>query len=97
MSRFLLAALALVGCSGFGGGKDVTYLCEGGRLATVSLSEDAARVRLGDEEFPLRRVPAASGARYAGERVVLHTKADEALLSVDGRELGPCQQVEPKN
>jgi membrane-bound inhibitor of C-type lysozyme len=41
-------------------------------------------------------VPSASGERYANSRVTLHAKADEALLSLDGRELGPCQQVEQK-
>jgi membrane-bound inhibitor of C-type lysozyme len=93
----IVAAFALTGCSALIGGEERTYLCEGGRLVATSVSEDAARVRIGGEDFALRRVPSASGARYAGERAVLHTKADEALISLDGRELGPCQQVERQN
>jgi hypothetical protein len=27
---------------------------------------------------------------------VLHSKSDEALISIDGRELGPCQEVKPQ-
>jgi membrane-bound inhibitor of C-type lysozyme len=72
------------------------YLCEGGRLADVRFGAQTARVELGDETFDLQRVPSASGERYANSRVTLHAKADEALLSLDGRELGPCQQVEQK-
>ena len=97
MKRFVIACLALAGCSSLTGGEERTYLCEGGRLVAASISEDAARVRLDGEDFALRRAPSASGARYAGERAVLHTKADEALISVDGRELGPCRQTERKD
>jgi membrane-bound inhibitor of C-type lysozyme len=97
MKNFVIVSLALAACSTLIGGEDRTYLCEGGRLVATTTSEDAARVRLDGEDFALRRVPSASGVRYAGERAVLHAKADEALVSIDGRELGPCLQVERKN
>jgi len=96
MKNFVIVFLALAGCSTLIGGEERTYLCEGGRQVAASTTEDAARVRLDGEDFALRRVPSTSGARYAGERAVLHTKADEALVSVDGRELGPCRQTEQK-
>ena len=59
----------------------------------VSFSGDTARVRLASDSFELQR---ASGTRYTGSRASLHTKDDEALLTVDGRQLGPCQEVKPK-
>jgi membrane-bound inhibitor of C-type lysozyme len=99
MARHLIAAcLALAGCAATtGNAQERTYLCEGGRLAVISFSGEAARVRLANEDFELRHVPSASGARYSGARGALHTKDDEALLTLDGRELGPCQEVKPKN
>jgi len=99
MNRHLIAAcLALAGCAAAtGSAQERTYLCEGGRLAAISFSGDAARVRLANEDFDLRHVPSASGARYSSPRATLHTKDDEALLTVDGRELGPCQEVKTKN
>jgi membrane-bound inhibitor of C-type lysozyme len=87
----------LAGCAAAPSGKQVTYLCGGGRLATVSFAGETARVRLASDEFELRHGPAASGARYSGPRGTLHTKDDEALLTVDGRQLGPCQQVKPQS
>jgi membrane-bound inhibitor of C-type lysozyme len=100
MTRCLIAAclLLLAGCAAApAGGKQVTYLCDGGRLATVTFAGESARVRLASDEFELRHGPVASGARYSGPRGTLHTKDDEALLTVDGRQLGPCQQVKPKS
>ena len=98
MTRCMIAAcLLLAGCAATpGGAREVTYLCEGGRLAAVAFAGDSARVRLASDEFELRHERAASGARYSGPRGSLHTKEDEALLSVDGRQLGPCQEVKPK-
>jgi membrane-bound inhibitor of C-type lysozyme len=99
MTRYLIAAcLAFAGCAAApGNAQERTYLCEGGRLAVVSFSGDTARVRLANEDFELRQAPSASGARYTGPRASLHTKDDEALLTIDGRELGPCQEVKPKS
>jgi len=104
MNRYCLAAcLALAGCAGApGSGKELavresTYLCEGGRLAVVSFSGDNARVRLANDTFELQQAQSASGARYSSERAILHTKDDEALLTIDGRQLGPCQEVKPKS
>jgi membrane-bound inhibitor of C-type lysozyme len=99
MTRFCLAAcLALAGCAGApGSAREVTYLCDGGRMAVMTFSGDSARVRLASDTFELQRAQAASGTRYSGARGTLHTKDDEALLTVDGRQLGPCQEVKPKS
>jgi membrane-bound inhibitor of C-type lysozyme len=96
MTRWIIAALLLAGCATAPGNREVTYLCDGGRLTTVTFSGETARVRLASDDFELRHERAASGARYSGPRGSLHTKEDEALLSVDGRQLGPCQEVKPK-
>jgi membrane-bound inhibitor of C-type lysozyme len=95
-SFLLFACLTMQGC-GIGDVMPKRYLCEGGRLADISFATQTARVDLQSETFDLQRVPSASGERYASARVTLHAKDDEALISVDGRELGPCQQVERKN
>ena len=99
MTRWLIAAcLALAGCAAApGGAKEVTYLCDGGRLAAVTFAGETARVLLASDQLELRHEAAASGARYSGPRGSLHTKDDEALLTVDGRQLGPCQEVKPKS
>ena len=101
MTRVLLAAcLALAGCAGApgapGGAKEHAYLCGGGRMAYVSYSGDSATVRLANDSFALQRERSASGARYGNARAALHTRDDEALLTVDGRQLGPCQEVKTK-
>ena len=97
MTRYLPVCLALAGCAGGpGAAREVTYLCDGGRLAVVAFSGDTAKVRLASDSLELQRTPSASGARYTGTRGSLHTKDDEALLTVDGRQLGPCQEVKPK-
>jgi membrane-bound inhibitor of C-type lysozyme len=99
LTRSLLAVLlAAAGCArNTGAPTESTYLCDGGRLAAVTFSGDMARVRLANDDLDLKRVPSGSGARYSSERAVLHTKDDEALLTVDGRELGPCQEVKPQS
>jgi membrane-bound inhibitor of C-type lysozyme len=98
MTRYSIAfCLIVAGCaSAPGSTQERTYLCDGGRLAVVAFSGETARVRLASDDFELRRVSSGSGARYSNERAILLTKDDEALLTVDGRELGPCQEVKPK-
>jgi membrane-bound inhibitor of C-type lysozyme len=98
MTRYaFFACLAVAGCAGTAGAPPQrTYLCEGGRMAAVSFAGESARVRLANEDLELRRTPSASGARYSNERATLHTRDDEALLTLDGRELGPCQEVKNK-
>ena|SRR5688572_17394369 len=99
MTRSILVCLALAGCAGAPAtAREVSYLCDGGRLAVVSFSGDTARVRLASDSFDLQRAPGAfAGVRYNGARASLQTKDDEALLTVDGRQLGPCQEVKPKS
>ena len=63
----------------------------------MTFSGETARIRLANDQFELRQERSGSGARYAGPRGTLHTQDDEALLAVDGRQLGPCQEVKPKS
>jgi len=93
MARRLVFCLALAGCAAPPEGVERTYLCSGGRLVAVSFAGETARVRVGGEAFDVWRT---SSTRYKGARAVLQTKDDEALLAIDGRELGPCQEVKPK-
>ena len=98
MTRCVVLCLALAGCAGApGAAREVSYLCDGGRLAVVSFSGDIARVRLASDSFDLQLAPGVTGARYSSSRATLHTKDDEALLTVDGRQLGPCQELKPKS
>ena len=92
----VLCCLVLAGCAAAPEGVERTYLCSGGRLVEVSFAGETARVRVGGEAFDVWRTSSGSGARYKGARAVLHTKDDEALLSIDERELGPCQQVKTR-
>ena len=98
MSRCpIVLSLILAGCaSAPDATQELTYLCDGGRLAAVSLSGETARVRLANDAFELGRQSSQAGARYTNARAVLHIRDDEALLAVDGRELGPCQEVKPQ-
>jgi membrane-bound inhibitor of C-type lysozyme len=97
MNKSLVVLLAvLAGCAAAPEGVERTYLCSGGRLAEVSFAGETARVRVGGEAFDLWRAESGSGVRYSGSRVALHAKDDEALISLDGSELGPCQEVDPK-
>ena len=97
MTRCLIAAcLLLAGCAAAPAGKEATFLCEGGRQGVVSFAGDNARLGFANETFELKRVPSASGVRYNGVRASLFTKDDEALIEVDGRQLGPCQEVKPR-
>ena len=75
----------------------MTFLCDGGRQGVVAFSGESASLRFASETFELRRAPSASGARYNGVRASVFTKDDEALIEVDGRQLGPCQEVKPKS
>lgn len=44
-----------------------------------------------DETLQLESQPAASGAKYAGERIMVWIKGDEVLMEVDGKRVGPCK------
>lgn len=95
---FVAAAIALLlpGCAAAPEGVERTYLCGEGRMANVAFKGETARVRVANEAFDVWRTSSGSGVRYKGPRVVLQTKDDEALIAIDGRELGPCQEVKPK-
>jgi hypothetical protein len=99
MTRYCIAlCLAVASCAAPGGGaQERTYLCDGGRLAVVTFSGEAVRVRVAGDDFELRRATSGSRERYSGARGALHLREDEALLMIDGRELGPCQEVKTKS
>ena len=44
-----------------------------------------------NEVHILDPVPAASGARYQGERLMVWVKGDDVLFEVDGHKVGPCR------
>ncbi len=44
-----------------------------------------------DETLVLAHQPAASGAKYLGERIMVWLKGDEVLMEVDGQRVGPCK------
>jgi hypothetical protein len=98
MTRTIALCLALAGCAASPGGapQERTYLCDGGRLAAVAFSGETVRVRVANDDFELRRATSGSRERYSGARGTLHVREDEALLMIDGREIGPCQQVKTK-
>jgi len=96
MTRFLLACLVLAGCAAAAPKQQHTYLCDGGRQGMVAFSGESALLTFAGESFELRRVPSASGARYNGVRASVFSRDDEALIEVDGQQLGPCQEIKPK-
>jgi membrane-bound inhibitor of C-type lysozyme len=89
----LAAALpALAGCSLWGGDKGpsvrtVDYQCPGGEKFTVTFTGDtSARLMIaGEEDRPLKRTPAASGARYGDGTLSVLTKGNDALIEERGR------------
>ena len=68
-----------------------------GRVAEATFGQQTARVHVLGETFSLQRALSASGARFVGSRAEVLTKGDEMLLTVDGRQLGPCHEVKPKS
>jgi membrane-bound inhibitor of C-type lysozyme len=98
MIRIIVSCLAFAGCAASSGGtQERTYLCDGGRLAVVRFSGETVRVRVANDDLELRRATSGSRERYSGSRGTLHVREDEALLMIDGRELGPCQEVKPQS
>ena len=51
---------------------------------------DQATLFTHDETLTLEHQPAASGAKYQGERIMVWIKGDEVLMEVDGKRVGPC-------
>lgn len=43
-----------------------------------------------NETLILKHQPAASGAKYQGERIMVWIKGDDVLFEVDGKRIGPC-------
>jgi membrane-bound inhibitor of C-type lysozyme len=85
-------AATLAGCSLWGGDKGPTvrtveYQCPGGdKFAVTFTGENSARLMIpGEEERPLKRTPAASGARYGDGTLSLLTKGNDALLEERGK------------
>ena len=81
------AALALAGCgtgdprARDGGPPLLAFGCAGGeRFLALFAGTDSVRLVAADGMRVLRRIPAASGERYAGGRDTLWTKGADALL-----------------
>ncbi len=43
-----------------------------------------------NETLHLEPQPAASGAKYQGDRIMVWIKGDDVLMEVDGKRIGPC-------
>jgi uncharacterized membrane protein len=43
-----------------------------------------------NETLDLEPQPAASGAKYQGDRIMVWIKGDDVLMEVDGKRVGPC-------
>ena len=90
-------ALLLWGCGGGSGpGRSgrppfLAFGCGDEQLFLAAFSgPDSARLVAADGVFTLVRIPAASGARYAGATDTLWTKGDDALLIRGGRTFRGC-------
>ena len=85
MSRSVLVIalfLAVAGCSHLASNDgDVVYLCTSGERPVASYpSPETAVLSYRGEQHLLQHVRSASGARYAGDKLVWWTKGDEASL-----------------
>lgn len=103
----LLLPLAAAACGGGAGDPpprsdvpsitpvNVAYRCADGQTPVARFHADGhATLRLGPERaVDLAEQEAASGARYAGDGVLLWAKGDQATLTVDGRET-TCREYE---
>lgn len=91
-----LTTTVLTGCSGLGGAGEApaTAPMACGQLdITVSYRGDHASLLVGDEQYSLVQIPAASGARYQGDEqpeIQLWNKGGNALLSVGNRSWPQC-------
>lgn len=53
--------------------------------------QEGATLYTQTEVHQMQHVPAASGAKYADERLMVWVKGEEVLFEVDGQRVGPCQ------
>jgi len=93
--------LLLVGCAGGGDvrpgglvtgeGRGHVYVCDDLTLSAW-IGPEEAWLFLPGETVRLPHVRAASGARYENERILFWTRADEAILEVDGVTHAGCRR-----
>lgn len=66
-------------------GRTLIYQCAQGRRFEAEYTANAARVQLAQQTITLNQVPAASGARYSNDDIVLSTKGNEAFIEVNNQ------------
>ena len=104
--RTYFLALLVAGCAGSvdSGSPDAvpqtfTFHCDDGSsvvLTYPNAEEAAARatLHLDGEDFPIERLPAASGARYGNGRLIWWEKGGVAFIEVDGERIRNDCEVE---
>jgi len=71
----------------------------GNQLVEIGFMPEAVRIRLNEQIITLQPQEAASGALYVdpdNTATSIHTKADSALLRIDGAELSECRLIRPE-
>lgn len=70
--------------------------CGGGTGASFGILGDKASLRVGERDFDMEAVIAASGARFVAigdESTEFWSKGDRAMLTVEGQDMGECVEV----
>lgn len=81
MRLLLLAAALPFATCGRAPAAGTTWDCPGGRAFTATVTDSArALLRLDGATHQLRRVPAASGARWMDDSLALHVQGDSAVV-----------------
>ena len=79
-------------------GEEYTYACAGGKIFHVGFDEgfSYAIVKTGKATFEVPAVIAASGSRYADDKVEFWEHHGEAMLNgVPGETYADCKQTDP--
>jgi membrane-bound inhibitor of C-type lysozyme len=82
----MVLSLTVAACAEKFTGKTYVYTCSDGTRIEVVYSKERnyARVRIGDATYELKQVPAASGTKYSGGKVVFWNKGRGALVQIGG-------------
>ncbi len=85
---FILAAIVCIGFTACEQpeGKQFTYKCGDGTYLVITIPEDGntATLRYDGRNHTLKLVPAASGAKYEGDKYVFWSKGKSAFLEING-------------
>ncbi len=71
----------------------------GGMAVSFGIAGEQAVLRVGDRDYEMRQVVSASGARYvavADDGTEFWSKGDEAMLTVEGQDMGTCTRAVPE-